>query len=130
MTEVGPADRSRLLRSKQDEHRYLFPSHDRKKKSDHFYTEFVVLTIFSSILSTRKRKFSQFFAAAAAPDALPNHELTNPNAPNANPNDFQTYDHSNVLQYVTSCVADCLCDRRVASLFVYLFSAFFSSATW
>lgn len=54
----------------------------------------------SSILSTRKRKFSQFFAAAAAPDTLPSHEIANPNAPKANPNDLKSYDHSDLLQYV------------------------------
>lgn len=54
----------------------------------------------SSILSTRKRKFSQFFAAAAAPDTLPSHEIANPNAPKANPNDLKSDDYSELLQYV------------------------------
>ncbi|KDN72291.1 hypothetical protein CSUB01_06218 [Colletotrichum sublineola] len=55
MTEVGPADRSRLLRSKRDE--------------------------FSSIVTSRKRKLRQLFAVATESDALPTNDFANPDAP-------------------------------------------------
>lgn len=80
------------------------PLRDCAEFCDRSDTDFGVLTISSSILSTRKRKFSQFFAAAAAPDALPSHEFANPNAPKANPNDLKSYDHSDLLQYVSNRV--------------------------
>lgn len=74
----------------------------------------------SSILSTRKRKFSQFFAAAAAPDTLPSHEIANPNAPKANPNDPKSYDHSDLLQYVVAAfeIASCFLFRVASVAFV------------
>ncbi|MBE3043558.1 hypothetical protein IMZ48_13500 [Candidatus Bathyarchaeota archaeon] len=74
------------------------PCGDGAEFCDHSNTNFGVFATRSSILSTRKRKFSQFFAAAAAPDTLPSHEIANPNAPNAN--DLQSYNHSDLLQYV------------------------------
>ncbi|KAK2064272.1 hypothetical protein LY76DRAFT_105264 [Colletotrichum caudatum] len=55
MTEVGPADRSRLLRSKRDE--------------------------YSSIVTSRKRKLRQLFAVATESDALPTNDFANPDAP-------------------------------------------------
>ena len=80
------------------------PLHDCAEFCDHSDTDFGVLTIFSSILSTRKRKFSQFFAAAAAPDSLPSHEHANPHAPKAHPTDLKSYDHTDLLQYVADRV--------------------------
>lgn len=76
------------------------PCGDCAEFCDHSDTNFGIFPMRSSILSTRKRKFSQFFAAAAAPDTLPSHEIANPNAPRANPNDLKPYDHSDLLQYV------------------------------
>ncbi|KAK6207444.1 MYB and HSA domain-containing protein [Colletotrichum tabaci] len=55
MTEVGPADRSRLLRSKRDE--------------------------FTSIVTSRKRKLRQLFAVATESDAFPTNDFANPDAP-------------------------------------------------
>ncbi|WYZ40098.1 hypothetical protein EsH8_IV_000439 [Colletotrichum jinshuiense] len=63
MTEVGPADRSRLLRSKRDE--------------------------FSSIVTSRKRKLRQLFAVATEGDALPTNDFANPDAPSATAAEFQ-----------------------------------------
>lgn len=77
-----------------------YPCRDSAEFCDHGDINFGFFAMRSSILSTRKRKFSQFFAAAAAPDTLPSHEIANPNAPKANPNDLKSYDHSDLLQYV------------------------------
>ncbi|KXH48864.1 hypothetical protein CNYM01_04880 [Colletotrichum nymphaeae SA-01] len=63
MTEVGPADRSRLLRSKRDE--------------------------FSSIVTSRKRKLRQLFAVATEGDALPTNDFANPDAPPATAAEIQ-----------------------------------------
>lgn len=100
------------------------PLYDCAEFCDHSDTVFGVLTISSSILSTRKRKFSQFFAAAAAPDSLPSHEFANPNAPKANPNDLKSYDHSDLLQYVSDSVEII---SRSLSRVAFVFVAFFFS---
>ncbi|GKT73586.1 chromatin modification-like protein VID21 [Colletotrichum tofieldiae] len=73
MTEVGPADRSRLLRSKRDE----FSARSCEPSG----TGFVVLIFFSSIVTSRKRKLRQLFAVATESDALPTNDFANPDAP-------------------------------------------------
>ncbi|GKT46668.1 chromatin modification-related protein EAF1 [Colletotrichum spaethianum] len=73
MTEVGPADRSRLLRLKRDEF--------SARSCEPGDTNFVVLIIFSSIVTSRKRKLRQLFAVATESDALPTNDFANPDAP-------------------------------------------------
>ena len=112
-----------------------FPCGDSVEFCDYSDINFGFFTMCSSILSTRKRKFSQFFAAAAAPDTLPSHEIANPNAPKANPNDLKSYDHSDLLQYVIfrlwNYIAVFLDSRRVCRIFfsyliIYCFVSFAS----
>ena len=97
------------------------PCGDRAEFCDHGDTDFGVFATRSSILSTRKRKFSQFFAAAAAPDTLPSHEFANPNAPKTNTGDLKPYDHSDLLQYVIIASDSYLC-LDLASLPFFFYS--------
>ncbi|OHE95468.1 hypothetical protein CORC01_09201 [Colletotrichum orchidophilum] len=72
MTEVGPADRSRLLRSKRDE--------------------------ISSIVTSRKRKLRQLFAVATEGDALPTNDFANPDAPPATAAELQFLQRCDISQ--------------------------------
>ncbi|KAK1599073.1 uncharacterized protein LY79DRAFT_505271 [Colletotrichum navitas] len=72
MTEVGPADRSRLLRSKRDE--------------------------ISSIVTSRKRKLRQLFAVATESDALPTNDFANPDAPPTSAAELQFLQTCDILQ--------------------------------
>lgn len=100
MTEVGPADRSRLLRSKRDEFRSVTASLDRAQSCDPNDIIFGVLTFFSSIVTSRKRKLRQLFAVATESDALPTNDFANPDAPPATAAEIQFLQGCDISQYV------------------------------
>ncbi|RSM00493.1 hypothetical protein CEP52_009088 [Fusarium oligoseptatum] len=72
MTEVGPADLSRLLQSKRNE--------------------------CSSIVTSRKRKLRELFAVATQSEGLPHPVLTNPDAPTTTPAEWQFLQANDIFQ--------------------------------
>ncbi|KAM0436092.1 hypothetical protein ACHAPT_002984 [Fusarium lateritium] len=72
MTEVGPADLSRLLQSKRNE--------------------------CSSIVTSRKRKLRELFAVATQSEGLPHPVLTNPDAPTTTPAEWQFLQANDISQ--------------------------------
>ncbi|KAI0128508.1 hypothetical protein BJ170DRAFT_331793 [Xylariales sp. AK1849] len=72
MTEVAPADRTRLLQSKREE--------------------------CGSITRSRKRKLRELFAVATAGDGLPNFSLEQPDAPPVNPSESKFLDGCDISQ--------------------------------
>ncbi|KAK3313756.1 hypothetical protein B0H66DRAFT_643249 [Apodospora peruviana] len=72
MTEVGPADRVKLLRSKRAES--------------------------SSIVVSRKRKLRELFAVATEEDGIPNHDFSNPDAPPTTTAEAKFLFESDILQ--------------------------------
>jgi chromatin modification-related protein VID21 len=96
MSEVVPADRTRLLQSKRQE--------------------------CSSIARSRKRKLRELFAVATAPDGVPTHSVADPDAQLTNAAEIQFLERCDVLKYVmalcscfiipvatASCSCVCLC---------------------
>ncbi|PHH88996.1 hypothetical protein CDD83_6787 [Cordyceps sp. RAO-2017] len=72
MTEVGPAELSRLLQTRRNE--------------------------CSAIVTSRKRKLRELFAVATQADALPDDGFSNPDAPAATPAEWQFLQASDILQ--------------------------------
>jgi len=84
------------------------PSNERAIFSDSSGTIFVMLTMRSAIVTSRKRKLRELFAVATQVDPLPDHGLANPDAPAATPAEWQFLQASDILQYV-SRIFDTFC---------------------
>jgi chromatin modification-related protein VID21 len=102
MTEVGPADRLKLLRSKQTELRSVLGSSDRANFCDHFDVRESILTACSSIVTSRKRKLRELFAVATDEDGIPNLDFSDPDAQPTTAAEAKFLFDADILQYVSS----------------------------
>lgn len=73
---------------------------NRADFSDHGNVIFGLLTCFSSIVTSRKRKLRELFAVATHSESLPHPVLTNPDAPTTTPAEWQFLQANDVFQYV------------------------------
>jgi chromatin modification-related protein VID21 len=71
---------------------------DRAQFSDRFDARYLVLTIRSSIVQSRKRKLRELFAVATDEDAIPNHDFSNPDAPPTTPAEAKFLIECDILQ--------------------------------
>lgn len=58
-----------------------------------------MLTIFSAIVTSRKRKLRELFAIATEVDGIPNYDFTDPDAPPTTPTEAQFLFNCDILQY-------------------------------
>lgn len=75
-------------------------SFDRGFFSDHFDIYDLVLTICSSIVTSRKRKLRELFAVATEIEGIPNHDFKDPDASPTTPAESQFLIEADILQYV------------------------------
>jgi hypothetical protein len=75
-------------------------SSESAQKSDHFDTRIGVLTICSSIVTSRKRKLRELYAIATAPDGVPNLDLTIADVPPTTQGERDFLEASELLLYV------------------------------
>lgn len=124
MTEVGPADRTRFLRSKRDEFKSVSPASESAPPSDHFDTIFDVLTPCSSIVTSRKRKLRQLYESATPNHGAPNATFANPNGATTSPAELQFLYRCDILKYVSVDAANTILLKRcrdAPTILVYLF---------
>lgn len=100
MTEVGPADRTRLLRSRRDEFKCVLTPLDRARSSDSNETIFALLTHASSIVTSRKRKLRELYDVATPDHGGPNAASANYDAPTPSQAELQFLHHCDILKYV------------------------------
>lgn len=73
---------------------------DRADFCDHFDMIYLMLTIPSAIVTSRKRKLRELYHVATEPNGLPNFDFTNPDAPPTTQVEAQFLVGSDILQYV------------------------------
>lgn len=103
MSEVGPADRSRLLRSKRNDLRYINSPHGLGRKrmarridACHFYCADGC----SGIVTSRKRKLREFFAVCDNEGPVPQTTYSSPDAPPTTAAEERFLDVTDILKYV------------------------------
>jgi hypothetical protein len=102
MSEVGAADRERLLRSKRTELRYINSALpiDRKRRKRRFDAYiFHRADCCSKIVTSRKRKLREFFAVCDNEGPLPQITLSNLDAPPTTPAEKHFLDVSDISLY-------------------------------
>lgn len=75
------------------------PPFDRAGSSDSDDINFVVLTLLSSIVRSRKRKLRELFAVATTTDGVPKYSLANPDVPPLTPAEQDFLRQCDILQY-------------------------------
>jgi hypothetical protein len=107
MSEVGAADRERLLRSKRSELRYInyaLPTARKRRERRIDACIFHRADPYSGIVTSRKRKLREFFAVCDNEGPLPQITLLNVDAPPTSAAEKQFLDDSDILLYVqTTC---------------------------
>jgi chromatin modification-related protein VID21 len=103
MSEVGAADRSRLLRSKRAEIRYinspLYTIRERTlRRID--ACRYHGADNCSGIVASRKRKLREFFAVCDNDGPIPQLDLSNVDAPPTNAAEAHFLEVTDILQYV------------------------------
>lgn len=103
MSEVGAADRERLLRSKRSELRYInyalpMARKRRERRIDAYI--FHGADPNSGIVTSRKRKLREFFAVCDNEGPLPQISLANIDAPPTSAAEKEFLDVSDILLYV------------------------------
>ena len=73
---------------------------ERADFSDHGHLFFGMLTYFSSIVTSRKRKLRELFAVATQSEGLPHPVLTNLDAPTTTSAEWQFLQANDIIQYV------------------------------
>lgn len=108
MSEVGPADRSRLLRSKRNDLRYInsLPGMDRKRMARRIDAcNFHCADGCSGIVTSRKRKLREFFAVCDNEGPVPQTTYSSPDAPPTTAAEERFLDVTDILKYVRSTSA-------------------------
>jgi chromatin modification-related protein VID21 len=103
MSEVGAADRERLLRSKRSELRYInyaLPTARKRRERRIDACIFHRADPGSGIVTSRKRKLREFFAVCDNEGPLPQITLSNVDAPPTSAAEKEFLDVSDILLYV------------------------------
>jgi chromatin modification-related protein VID21 len=103
MSEVGPADRSRLLRSKKNELRYINPSiciiqMRMIRRIDAYNLSHANRG--SGIVTSRKRKLREFFAVCDNDGPIPQIKYSHPDAPATSIAENRFLEVTDILKYV------------------------------
>lgn len=72
---------------------------------------FEVLTCYSSIVRTRKRKLRELFAVATTTDGVPKHSLADPDVQPSTPAELDFLRHCDIVQYVPTTCSLCIALR-------------------